>query len=45
MFKILICHIEDFDLLPEISVEMPDGKVLTWEKEYYIDKCTENGKN
>ena len=41
IFKILVCFIHDFNLLPVIEVKMPDGKVFSWEKEYYIDKCTE----
>lgn len=42
IFKILSCVIHDFDALPLIEVEMPDDKVFTWEKEYYLDKCAED---
>ena len=39
MFRLLICKIRNFDAMPVLRIVMPDGKELSWEKEYYIDKC------
>ena len=35
-----MCTIKDFDALPVLTLEMPDGKKFSYEKEYYIDTCT-----